>query len=940
MHTHFRRYYALGLSAFVWVLVAHAGVTPELQHAMREATFEVVIKKPEHETVVYEKPLPLELLPYIERTDKYSSIGSAFALGHNTYVTAAHVMRDAIASQFGSPALRRSDGAVFEIDRILRFSEHEDFAVFSLQNDPRPPALLTNREPKLDQPVLAVGNALGEGVVIRDGLLTSETPEAQDGRWKWIRFSAAASPGNSGGPLCDADGRVIGIVVRKSPNENLNYALPITRMLDAEEKARFDQKFAVGLPFLHGTTTYAYKDEFKLPLTWPAFVQAYQALIERHADESRALVLKTYGDTLFPKGPGAVDLLYEWSLQDARPRLILQQPDGTWTAPVPDFDKVNLPGDGSVAVATVAGASLLRLVRANAASDDTFYADSKAFMDLALKALDLERTVGAEDVRIVSLGAATSETMYTDGFGRKYQQRIWALPFEDSYLVGQLLPTPDGYVALLMRADSGELRSVEAMSQLMVGQLDVSYEGTLAQWEAALRRRSLLPDTLAAVGLSKSPLWTLQTGRFTSSVPSDILLLNEKSLLTLVMGFGVDGNHTVWDARGVWWHQDDRRDAAVGLWRRERPPATAKLELRNGFESIRSRRPPYDGTFVRKTAETVSASMVIDVPGKAPGTVSSDIEYGLSLHLVGYPSLFEADRSLRRLAEATHVIEHGLGHDVVATKETSPLDQAFAILESQMRAKVDETNARIGKDLRGKSLEDDMHDLLQQMKSDVAMTPSSEGSREQYVMTETQRASWLDTYWTSYPQLQRNRDMWAEFLLKNHLPSITPHGPAVAKAEEALLSALARPPSADWVEREHELQQAYVKERSDYVNSHAPDKNQLPPRTPRRTRCPPTAATTSGGTAPKYLRSARPLEEMYPMESRRLGEEGTVLAAVDISDTGCITAKSIVGWSGSDLLDAAVLDWLETVEFIPAGVDGHALATTEIMPIVFKLASD
>jgi hypothetical protein len=44
-----------------------------------------------------------------------------------------------------------------------------------------------------------------------------------------------------------------------------------------------------------------------------------------------------------------------------------------------------------------------------------------------------------------------------------------------------------------------------------------------------------------------------------------------------------------------------------------------------------------------------------------------------------------------------------------------------------------------------------------------------------------------------------------------------------------------------------------------------------------------------------------------------------------------------VGWSGSDLLDAAVLEWLETVEFIPAGVDGHAIATTEILPIVFKL---
>jgi hypothetical protein len=46
---------------------------------------------------------------------------------------------------------------------------------------------------------------------------------------------------------------------------------------------------------------------------------------------------------------------------------------------------------------------------------------------------------------------------------------------------------------------------------------------------------------------------------------------------------------------------------------------------------------------------------------------------------------------------------------------------------------------------------------------------------------------------------------------------------------------------------------------------------------------------------------------------------------------------SVVGWSGSDLLDAAVLDWLDTVEFIPAEVDGHALASTAIMPIVFKL---
>lgn len=35
-------------------------VTPELQRAVRQATFEVVLKKPTSDSLKYEKPLPLE----------------------------------------------------------------------------------------------------------------------------------------------------------------------------------------------------------------------------------------------------------------------------------------------------------------------------------------------------------------------------------------------------------------------------------------------------------------------------------------------------------------------------------------------------------------------------------------------------------------------------------------------------------------------------------------------------------------------------------------------------------------------------------------------------------------------------------------------------------------------------------------------------------------
>jgi S1-C subfamily serine protease len=145
-----------------WASDVQASVSPELQQAIRASTFEVVMRKPEKDRVTYEKPLPLDLLPFHERNDAYQSIGTAFSLGHNTYVTAAHVLDLGIDSQYGPPALRKSDGTIFAIDRIMRFSLHEDFVVFSLVSDPAPVGFSANREPKLDDPVLAVGNAFGE----------------------------------------------------------------------------------------------------------------------------------------------------------------------------------------------------------------------------------------------------------------------------------------------------------------------------------------------------------------------------------------------------------------------------------------------------------------------------------------------------------------------------------------------------------------------------------------------------------------------------------------------------------------------------------------------------------------------------------------------------------------------------------------------------------
>jgi serine protease Do len=921
-------------------LAAHAGVTPELQHAIRAATYEVVMKKPDKDPVSYEKPLPLDLLPFIERNDAYLSIGTAFALGHNTYVTAAHVIALGIGSQYGAPALRRSDGTVLAIDRILQFSQHEDFVVFSLVNDPGAAGFTLNREPKLDDPVLAVGNALGEGIVIRDGLFTSETAEEQDGQWKWIRFSAAASPGNSGGPLLDSEGQVIGVVIGKSPNENLNYSLPIARVLDADRsKARFDRRELVALPYLHGTYTYSFKDNFSLPLNWPDFVKAFQGLTSRHDDEARSALLKTYESTAFPKGPGSETLLFEPDPNGFRPRVITQQADGRWSAFDPDYSVTDLSGDGSVSVASAAGAEMLRLIRSNGASDTAFYADSKAFMDLALKGLDLSRRVGSDEVRVTSLGTAQSESLFVDQYGRKWQERIWPVPFLDFYLVALLLPTPDGYAGIVEYAHSSDLHDVKSRIQLVAGQVDISYTGTLAQWQAYLRRTALLPAALANVKLEPTPQWSLRSQRFISAVPSAVLpRVTEKSPLSLTMGFMNDGPRVVFDVQEVWWFEDDRKIAALGLWRRERPPAGAKLDLRNRFSNIRQRRAPFDGEVIRETTEEFDVSRVLEVPGKKPGMVSSDLLYGVTLHLEGYPAKIDTEESLQAAAAGTQILEAGIGDDVAGVQApVSAFEARLSEFEKGAREFAEKADAALGRDIRGRRLSDDVSDYLAGLSAGIAAKAAgrSPADTTNWMNEQRLRLDALQEYWKQYPAVTHNRDMWSAFLSRNGMPADTAHSAAVLVAERLLLKALeSGVPAPEWAERAHQLKAAYIEERSTLVKRvKLIDANYRPRVSP----CPAPSDGTSGTRAPKLGRLSRPLSDFYPAASRRLGEEGVVLVSFRIASSGCATAAAIVGSSGSEFLDEAVLQFYETMEFIPAGPDGTAVDATVSAPIVFKL---
>jgi len=914
----------------VWLLLAvpplwAANPAPEVLKSIQASTFEVVLKKPDQDPVTYEKPLPLELLPYAERADAYRGVGTAFALGHNQYVTAAHVLIAAVDSQYGSPAVRRADGAVFQIDRILKFSAYQDFVVFSLQGDPAPPGLAVNQQPQLTDPVLAVGNALGEGIIVRDGLYTSATAEEQDGRWKWIRFSAAASPGNSGGPLTDMDGRVIGVVVRKSPNENLNYALPIAEVLNAPDgKARFDYRGLMRLAFLQGTQTQRIQDGFDLPLTWSAFARAYQAVIVRQDELGRAALLKIYADTLFTTGKGAEQVLYAADANGFRPRLITQQKDNSWSATSPSYNSTDLGGDGSVAVGVTGGAVLLRLVRPGHAADDAFYADSRAFMDLALKGLNLTRTVGSDRVRFISLGPAQSDSVYVDHFGRKWQERVWAVPVMDVYVHCLLLPTPDGYSGVVQYEPSAVRATLRQNAYLLLDQVDVSLNGTLPQWRAYLARRALLPAalgdvTLQQVAVRNATQWQLRTRRYAFGAPPGVLPLTDESVLSLTMGFMPLGTQVGWDIESAWWYRDEKRRQAVGLWRRLRPPPSAALGLRTTFDDMLSRHAPYDGRWRRVGDSSYQITTLIEVPGTKAGLVAADLMYGLTMRTdePGNPPLSVLPL-FQQLTAAVRIAEIGTGENMVPRQVPSAALAGSAEGTADNAALAPErADEQFGRDLRGRLYSEDRKDQ----------------------QTSGARAEVIAKYWSRVPAVMHNRALWTDFLQRNRLPADTAHDPGVVAAEKALLDSLRDGPTEQSASLSLQLVQAYVQERRQIAGrvflrpGDAEFRARLSP-------CPAPADRTSGVDHPVMRPMRRTPAEFYPDATRRMALEGLVIVAMRVSDTGCLASLAIAASSGSPDLDDAALRFAETLEFLPAEKAGQAVAYRGRLPVMFRLQDD
>jgi S1-C subfamily serine protease len=175
---------------------------------------------------IYRKVLPSVMTLEVENFAGERFVGSAvLALADDIAITAWHVVSDAC-----SVWAVFADGRRVKVEGCVNIDGKRDLALLKLEKPlPGRRAVLSPRLQAIATRVFVIGAPKGYGFSISDGLV-SQLREV-DGMTQY-QISCPISPGNSGGPLLNERGEVIGITSwTKSDAQNLSFAIP-TREID------------------------------------------------------------------------------------------------------------------------------------------------------------------------------------------------------------------------------------------------------------------------------------------------------------------------------------------------------------------------------------------------------------------------------------------------------------------------------------------------------------------------------------------------------------------------------------------------------------------------------------------------------------------------------------------------------------------------------------
>ena len=155
-----------------------------------------------------------------------TSTGSGFFIDdQGTIVTNYHVI-----DMGSSMSVQVANGGSYDVQEVIDFSNVYDLAILKIDLQNNEYLLLSDEPPRTGEQVYAVGSALG----VLTGTFTAGTISSTSrkvGLIDCVQMDAAISNGNSGGPLVNVYGEVVGVnTFSYTRGENLNLAIKIDNL--------------------------------------------------------------------------------------------------------------------------------------------------------------------------------------------------------------------------------------------------------------------------------------------------------------------------------------------------------------------------------------------------------------------------------------------------------------------------------------------------------------------------------------------------------------------------------------------------------------------------------------------------------------------------------------------------------------------------------------
>lgn len=189
--------------------------------------------------------------PAVVQIDTQQGLGTGFVYDANGYIlTAAHVVSSVgvngqLSSDFERQvAVRLADGSSVQ-GEVLGADPNNDVAVVKIDPIEGMPvaALALGERPEVGSIAVAIGSPFGLDQTVTQGIVSAvnrPVPSPNNNIVSMIQTDAAINSGNSGGPLVNREGKVIGINTQirtdSGDNAGIGFAVPIDLAYDVAQQ--------------------------------------------------------------------------------------------------------------------------------------------------------------------------------------------------------------------------------------------------------------------------------------------------------------------------------------------------------------------------------------------------------------------------------------------------------------------------------------------------------------------------------------------------------------------------------------------------------------------------------------------------------------------------------------------------------------------------------